>query len=218
MIAQTFKSLIKASAGIVLALGLASCGDTNGKTYPDAEATKIAVPEGKSGYYGDILYGDPNAKIEIIEYASLTCPACRFFDTRVLPTIKKKYVATGIAKVIFRNFTMNTTDLKASLLVRCKDGAFAAKAKTALYERFDIWVRAENSDDSIAQEARRLGMPRTAFDRCMQDVDMQRHLTALKKIGLEQYDVSGTPFIYVNGKLMDGFQLETVEAAIKAAQ
>ena len=62
-----------------------------------------------SGLFDDIpiedeVMGDLNAKVAIIEYASMTCPHCKSFHERVLPTIKEKYIDTGKAKYILRPF------------------------------------------------------------------------------------------------------------------
>ena len=68
----------------LLAVGLVACGDgeTDGSTQQAAIAP-IAAPAGQSWVdtatetpEGGILLGNPNAPIKLMEYGSLTCPAC----------------------------------------------------------------------------------------------------------------------------------------------
>ena len=45
--------------------------------------------------------GNNNAKVTIIEYASMTCKHCADFHRDVFPKIKDKYITTGKVKFIF---------------------------------------------------------------------------------------------------------------------
>ena len=51
--------------------------------------------------------GSPNAKVTMIEYASMTCSHCAAFATKVYPTLKSKYIDTGKAKLILREFPLD---------------------------------------------------------------------------------------------------------------
>jgi protein-disulfide isomerase len=50
----------------------------------------------------DMTIGDPNAKVHVIEYASVTCPHCREFHEVVWPQLKANYIDTGKIKFTFR--------------------------------------------------------------------------------------------------------------------
>src|SRR5271156_5092888 len=67
----------------------------------------------------DHVLGKADAPITIIEYASLTCPHCAEFDKDVVPELKAKYIETGKAKLIFRDFPLDQWALRASVLARC---------------------------------------------------------------------------------------------------
>ncbi|MEJ0072406.1 MAG: thioredoxin domain-containing protein [Pseudomonadota bacterium] len=60
-----------------------------------------------------------DAPITIIEYASLTCPHCAEFNKEIMPELKAKYVETGKAKVIFRDYPLDQWAMRASVLARC---------------------------------------------------------------------------------------------------
>lgn len=55
----------------------------------------------------DHVLGDPGAPIAIIEYSDFQCPFCRSFFNDTLPSIKKNFVETGKAKLIYRHFPLN---------------------------------------------------------------------------------------------------------------
>ena len=67
----------------------------------------------------DRVLGKPDAPITIIEYASLTCPHCAHFANEVLPKLKQKWIDTGKAKLILRDFPLDEAALRAAMLARC---------------------------------------------------------------------------------------------------
>ncbi|HVY95413.1 MAG TPA: thioredoxin domain-containing protein [Solirubrobacterales bacterium] len=48
--------------------------------------------------------GDPNAKVELIEYGDLQCPFCKAYSEEVLPPVIENQVRSGKAKITFHNF------------------------------------------------------------------------------------------------------------------
>jgi protein-disulfide isomerase len=60
----------------------------------------------------DRILGNPNAPNTIIEYASLTCPHCAHFENDVLPELKKKWIDTGKAKLVLRDFPLDEPALR----------------------------------------------------------------------------------------------------------
>ena len=69
--------LVAAALG---ALALAGCSKSGGAGAPDT---------------ADMTMGDPNAKVKMVEYASVTCVHCAKFNSDVFPEFKKKYIDTG---------------------------------------------------------------------------------------------------------------------------
>ena len=50
----------------------------------------------------EMVQGDENAPIEMIEYASFTCPHCATFHADVYPKLKINYIDKGLVKFIYR--------------------------------------------------------------------------------------------------------------------
>src|SRR4051812_15478339 len=77
--------------------------------------SEVVNPTGAGGF----VMGNPNAKLKLIEFGSLTCPHCREFDEKGVPTLISKYVKTGQVSWEFRNYVRDAFDLTASLVARC---------------------------------------------------------------------------------------------------
>jgi len=213
-----------------LALTIAACGEAGDKTdaskagaesaAPAAAETATAAPATQQGTWGDIVYGDPNASVEMIEYASLTCPHCAHLANDIMPTILEKYVDTGKVKLIYRNFVMNRVDLAASTVARCGDMENTHQMMKLFFERQGEWSHAGDEGailDSLARTARRAGMSRTEFDRCIANTDMHKHLVEMTQNGAKTYQINSTPSLFVNGAKLDNYAAETIEAALDAA-
>jgi protein-disulfide isomerase len=50
----------------------------------------------------DFSLGPADAKVEVIEYASFTCPHCAAFHADVYPKLKADYIDTGKIKFTYR--------------------------------------------------------------------------------------------------------------------
>lgn len=52
----------------------------------------------------DLVLGEPDAPVELIEYGDLQCPVCKQFAEEILPPVIENQVRDGKVKVVFRNF------------------------------------------------------------------------------------------------------------------
>lgn len=218
------KSLRNAGAALSVLL-LAACGDSTDGTgttqtgLPSAAETQISLEgidtEGMT--WGDIVYGNADAPVEVIEYASLTCPHCATFEATVLPKVLETYVATGKVRFVYRNFLMNRVDLAASTVARCGDMDVTQKLMEVYFARQHDWAGQPQPLDELAAIARRIGISRAEFDRCLSNTDMQKHLTEMRQIAMDTYGVNSTPTLFVNGKRVDSNAWEDLSDEIESA-
>ena len=82
----------RGAVGALAALALSACGSSSesGDSNGDSGASS-----GGDVVLQDSIFGDPDAPVTLIEYASWTCPACLDFHSRIMPTIKTDYIDTG---------------------------------------------------------------------------------------------------------------------------
>jgi len=61
----------------------------------------------------DHTFGNPKAKVTVIEYASPTCPVCANFMTTMYPKLKSDYIDKGRIFYVYRTFLRNPDDASA---------------------------------------------------------------------------------------------------------
>ena len=184
----------------------------------------------------DMVLGDTNAPVEMIEYASLTCVHCAEFQKRILPEIKEKYVDTGKLKIVMRSFLLNAIDAQATLLTRCVPEKRYFKFMEALFTLQDQWydipeyqrltsqhdtqtanrMFVEHTMGEVEKMARQIGLNKSKIDACLTDQKIADYVFSVHRGGIEQYKVNATPTIIVNGNKVN-LDLASVENAIEAA-
>lgn len=186
----------------------------------------------KPGPLPDIVLGAPDAPVTIVEYASLTCPACAAFHNQMLPALKEKYIDTGKARLVFREFPLNDLDLLASVAVRCaanEKAEIAMPMVSVLYARQDVWRSSRSMPELRAKFAAlglQLGVTRAAFNACFpSDVssdswsaDQNKLWDNLQKNARrgQAFGVDKTPTFFVNGtKLEEAKGIEDFDKAIE---
>ena len=69
----------------------------------------------------ELSIGSPDAEVEIIEYASLTCPHCANFRTNTYPLLRERYVDTGQVRMVLREFPLDPLAAAGFMLARCDE-------------------------------------------------------------------------------------------------
>ncbi|MGD9650386.1 MAG: DsbA family protein [Dongiaceae bacterium] len=176
------------------------------------------LPEDKiNNLLPDPVLGNANAPVTIVEYASFTCPHCAHFHEQVLPQLKEKYLDTGKAKLIFREFPFDKVALSAALLVRClpNDQYFAAAG--LIFKTQNSWIAEKDHNAALINRLRIAGLTEEKARACldnkaMAEAILQRQLEAQQKLG-----ITSTPSFLINGrKLVGARPIEDFAAAIEA--
>lgn len=210
------------AALLSLSLVMAACGDASSKAEnKPAEAAKPAAKE-FALKETDMVIGDPNAPVTIIEYASATCPHCASVDAEVIPEIKKTYIDTGKAKLVFREFWTPPQELSmvGAIVARCaaekggKDAYFAVMGN--LFRTQEAWI-SQNWKTELEKLSAQAGMDKAAFEACLQRQDIFDMLNAQFKEATDKMNVTGTPAFFVDGKKTDTYSKEDIAKAIDAA-
>ncbi len=150
------------------------------------------------------MLGDENAPVTIIEYASMTCGHCGAFHNNTLPDIKKKYIETGKAKLIFREFPGDPRAAAAFMLARCtQDDKYFAMVDV-LFKQQGIWVPSPNVKDELFKIAKLGGFTQEGFESCLKNQELFDNVLAVRKTAAEDYGVQATPTFFINGKKYEG--------------
>lgn len=152
----------------------------------------------------DIVLGKPDAPITIFEYASLSCPHCAEFDKEILPQIKKDWIDTGKARLIFRDFPLNAQALHAAVLAHCAPADEFYPFVDLLFGNQDTWLRAEDIDAALGKLGVLGGVTPEKFAACQADKPLSDKILSAQLQASHDYDVSSTPTFFINGHKIEG--------------
>jgi protein-disulfide isomerase len=159
----------------------------------------------KPGALPDLTQGPADAKVTVVEYASMTCGHCAHFAKDVWPEFKKKYIDTGKVYYVFREFPLDNLAAAASMLARCAGGDKTFPLIEVLFEKQAEWAFVEgNPVPKLFEIAKQAGFTQEAFDKCLTDQKLLDNITAGRTRGSEVFGVSATPTFFINGKRLDG--------------
>jgi protein-disulfide isomerase len=180
-----------------------------------ANSDASAVPD-------DMSLGNPNAKVTVVEYASVACPVCGRWFKEVWPAFKAKYVDTGKVRYVFREMLVGSADevtaaASGFLLARCAGRDKYFQIVDAVFNsQPDLFSDPRGVLLNIAKSA---GMTEAQFDACVRDPKALDALQARVEANAKKGNVTATPTFVINGTALDpGFHpLSDLDAAIAAA-
>jgi len=179
-------------------------------------ADDAAASEGGSqANFGDVVLGNPNAPVTVIEYASMTCSHCASFHTGTLPQLKEQYIDTGKVKFIMREFPLDNLAGAASMLARCVDDDKFYPFVDMLFEKQEQWARADDPVKELRQVSKLAGFTEERFNQCVTDQDALEYIQQVRAEGDQKYDIRATPTLIINGQKLEGAQpIERLQAVI----
>ena len=151
----------------------------------------------------EMLQGDEDAPIEMIEYASFTCPHCATFHANVYPKLKINYIDKGLVKFIYREVYFDKYGMWASMIARCAGPDKFFGMTDQIYRKQSVWARAE-SDVAIVTELRKIGLlaglDETQLGQCLQDGVKLRALVEWYSENAKRDEIKSTPTLVINGE------------------
>jgi protein-disulfide isomerase len=167
---------------------------------PISAATVLEVTE------DDFVVGDKNAPVTIIEYASLSCSHCADFHNNTLEDLKKEYVDTGKARIVFRNFPFNYPALLGSMVLRCIPDDVHYDYMNALFQLQSKWVVRDNakSKQELYKIMQSGGMTKEDFETCTNNVELENTILQGVIAAQNEFNIQSTPSFLINGNLVEG--------------
>jgi protein-disulfide isomerase len=189
--------------GASTALTLGAFGAFEGFT-GRAEAQTFSVLELEAkGALDDIVMGAPTAPVTIIEYASMTCPHCAHFAVDTFPRLKEKYIDTGKAKYIMREYPLDGLAAAAFMLARCAGPDKYYPLIETLFAEQRKWAVKDPLPPLLAI-AKQAGFTEQSFRECLDDKAMLEKIQQVRNRGKEKFKVEATPTFYINGERFSG--------------
>ena len=227
------RTVLSSFAVIPVALALAACSDSGEQAEappaanPPADTANppaASVPESQGsvdmvkllepGALPDKALGKDDAKVTIVEYASMTCPHCAQFHATTLAELKTKYIDTGKARLIFREFPFDPRAEAAFMLARCSNDNYFAMVDV-LFKQQQQWAAGENARDALLQISKLAGFSQESFEACLTDQKLLDDVRAVRARGADEFKVDSTPTFFINGGTYKGaMTIEQMSALI----
>ncbi|RVD57689.1 DsbA family protein [Mesorhizobium sp. M8A.F.Ca.ET.208.01.1.1] len=181
---------------------------------PEAQGTVDMAELLKPGALPDKQLGKDDAKVTIVEYASMTCPHCAHFAETTFPDLKTKYIDSGKARYILREFPFDPSAEAGFMLARCaKDNYFPMV--DVLFRQQANWVGVSNTKDALLQISKLAGFTQESFEACLTDQKLLDDVRSVQKRGANEFKVDSTPTFFINGKTYKGaMSIEEMSAII----
>lgn len=219
----SFRRSASIAAGVIAMAVLAACGgDAAG---PQSDFTPVPV----NPVLGDVPMGSADAPVELVEYAALTCHACRDFAKQTLPRLKREYIDTGKLRYIYRDFPLEADangkavsgfGVVLASIARCKGAEHFHEMVDAIFTaQQDILEAAQRGEAGtvLGPLAERNGLTLDEATTCM---DHQPALNASIRKSRDDaatnFQVNSTPSIFIDGVRVENPIYDNIVAAIEA--
>ena len=232
-----------------LALALSACsGDAEGEDgdFSGEPIAAIPAPDGAEWIDtvsvtedGGFKVGNPEAPINLVEYASHTCGACANFAQQAKETLKSKYIGSGVVSFEQRELIRNFEDLIIATMVQCGPKERMQPLSDIAWQEFDTVfgalqanaaaVQATDSlpnDQKFAAAAEAAGLTEFFASRglsadqaksCLADTEKVRKIAETSDQQAEKFSISGTPTFLINGKRVEAGSWADLEPILQSA-
>lgn len=173
--------------------------------------------EAKAITIQDMTIGAEDATLEVIEYASFTCPHCANFHADQYKKIKENYVESGKIKFTFREVYFDKYGMWASMIARCSGPDRFFGLTELIFHNQQTWARA-GGDLEIVGELSKLGkvagMSDDQIQSCLQDADQLRALVGWYQENATRDGIKSTPSFMIDGQLYSNMSYEDFAAVL----
>lgn len=168
----------------------------------------------------DMMIGNPDAKVTVIEYASYTCPHCASFHAGTYKDLKRDYIDTGKINFVFREVYFDRYGLWASMIARCAGPDKFFGMTDLMFKNQSQWTRAGEPAaiiDELRKIGRLAGMDGDTLEACLNDDEKAKTLVAWyqEKAGADNID--STPSFVINGKKHSNMSFVEMSEILDAA-
>jgi len=168
----------------------------------------------------DAILGDPNAPVTIIEFGDYQCPYCAKFFNQIEPQLRKNYIETKKAKMIYKELAFLGSESEgAALAVSCarEQGKFwqfhDAIFETEWSEVEKVMAGALKSNENngnlnrnfFEKTAADLKMDTSSFLQCFDSKKYKNEITDnYNKANKLMNGRISTPTLFINGQMIQG--------------
>jgi protein-disulfide isomerase len=181
---------------------------------PPSQGTVDMAKLLETGALPEKSLGKEDAPVTIVEYASMTCGHCAHFHETTFPALKEKYIDTGKARLILREFPFDPRAEAGFMLARCSNDNYFAMVDV-LFKQQEAWAGVENAKEALLQISKLAGFSQESFEACLTDQKLLEDVRAVRARGEADFKVDSTPTFFINGNTYKGaMSIEEMSAII----
>ena len=185
----------------------------------------VTSPQVKSGgtevvsstaVLGDVVIGNPDAKVTVVEYASFTCPHCARFHQNSWDKLKADYIDAGKVRFMLREVYFDRFGLWASMVARCGGASAFYPLAEQFMKQQNTWAHApqEQIGAEIQKIGRMNGLTAGQLSGCLSDQGYANALIKAYQDNATADEITSTPTFLVNGEKLSGNKPDELFALI----
>lgn len=234
-------------ATLAAPLALAACSSEEAGTANGEPIAEVAAPAGSSWSQqavrteaGGWQVGNPDAPIKLVEYGSLTCPACANFSMQSKGPLFDTYVNSGRVSFELRSTILTgVLDLLLTRMIECAPVNVAVPLADQVWGNLEAVTAPFSANQAALEQAFELpedqrfvamaqaggivdffaarGISGEQAQVCLADAPAIMALAETTQAAATEDGVTGTPTFFLNGVRIDGTSWSVVEPALQEA-
>jgi protein-disulfide isomerase len=188
---------------------------------PRARANVTTAPITAAQAEGYLL-GNPNAPVQILEFADFECPACGNFSVITEPDVRARIVNTGLASYRFFDFPlpMHKNTVAASNAAACAaDQGKFWEMHDELFRNQPEWngEATDNPKKVFVGYVKTLGINSDSWEKCFDAQTHQPRIMANQEEGVRR-NVQSTPTFVIGTRVIPGgMSYDVIKAYVDSA-
>lgn len=189
-------------AGLALPVTAYFAWPRSGVTALPADLLVSAASAQEGDLLPDMTQGSPDAPIEVIEYASFTCPHCANFHKTVFPDLKANFIDAGHVRFVYREIYFDKYGLWAGMLARCGGPDRYFGIVDLIYDKQREWIARDDATtvEGLYKIGRMAGLDNAAMEACLKDNEHAKALVADFQAKAGADGIDSTPSFMVDGE------------------
>ncbi|MBP8002346.1 MAG: thioredoxin domain-containing protein [Chloroflexi bacterium] len=157
----------------------------------------------------DIVLGNRDAPVVMVEFTDYQCPYCYRHAIQTLPQLMSNYIETGEVVYVIKDFPLTSIHPQAVAAAEAAHCAQEQDAYLAMHEKLfttqEAWSGRSDVDAIFTTYAEELGMDSEGFAECLAS-DRYYEVIANDLQQGQNWGITGTPGFFLNGYLISGAQ------------
>jgi protein-disulfide isomerase len=157
---------------------------------------------------GEMSVGKKDAPVTIYAFESLTCPHCAAFHAGAYKQLRKVYIDTGKARIVYRDFPLDQRAFLASMVARCLGPAKYSTMIDTLFANQRTWAYVSGNKfvATLGGYARLAGMTGAEYEKCIRDKKLAQGLFNQRRDAARMFNIRSTPTFIIGKTRIEGAQ------------